>query len=220
MFARSGWICCENTSLVSQVGCSDSSHSEHACACRRRDATCLARASGLRAATRPSLAAPTRRSVAPPIARSAQLVRPTWMVLPHPRQRFSRRGGETGDGSGDPPFASRLRRCVNRVAGPGSPLATGFQNMRATDSATGATARPHIGAVSERRAQSDAIRRQFPSRCSKNHSRLTGSRVIQSSKNASTCGRTGSMRSQARLSRAFMWNQMEISSKPTSGPEP
>ena len=35
MFASSGWICCENTSLVSQAGCLDASHSEHACACRR-----------------------------------------------------------------------------------------------------------------------------------------------------------------------------------------
>lgn len=42
----------------------------------------------------------------------------------------------------------------------------------------------------------------LPSRCSKNQSRFSGSRVIQSSTNASTCGRMGSMRSQARLSRA------------------
>ena len=28
MFASSGWICCENASLVSQAGCFDSFHSE------------------------------------------------------------------------------------------------------------------------------------------------------------------------------------------------
>jgi hypothetical protein len=39
MFASSGWICCENTSLVSQTGCLDSSHAEHACACRRLTCT-------------------------------------------------------------------------------------------------------------------------------------------------------------------------------------
>jgi len=47
MLASSGWICCENTSLVSQAGCVDASHSEHTCACRRREATCLAGDSGL-----------------------------------------------------------------------------------------------------------------------------------------------------------------------------
>jgi hypothetical protein len=51
--ASSGWIRCENTSLVSQSGCFDSSHADRSSACRRREATCLARASGLRAATRP-----------------------------------------------------------------------------------------------------------------------------------------------------------------------
>jgi hypothetical protein len=37
-------------SLVSQSGCFDASQAEHASACRRREATCLAYASGLRAA--------------------------------------------------------------------------------------------------------------------------------------------------------------------------
>jgi hypothetical protein len=87
MFTSSGWICCENASLVSQEGCLDPSHAEHACACRRREATCLARASGLRAATRPRLAALTSRSVAPPMAQSAQLVLPFVIVFPQPRQR-------------------------------------------------------------------------------------------------------------------------------------
>ena len=78
------------------------------------------------------------------------------------------------------------------------------QSARVTHSAKGATARPHIGAVSDRRAAKGAIRRQFPSLCSKSHSRLSGSFMIQSSRNASTCGRTGSIRSQARLSRALV----------------
>jgi hypothetical protein len=67
--ARSGWTRCENTSLVSQSGCFDESQAEHASAWRRRDATCLARASGLRAAIRPIRAASPRRSVAPSIVR-------------------------------------------------------------------------------------------------------------------------------------------------------
>ena len=29
MFTSSGWICCENTSLVSHAGCFDPSHSRH-----------------------------------------------------------------------------------------------------------------------------------------------------------------------------------------------
>jgi hypothetical protein len=41
IFASSGWISFENASLVSQVGCVDAPHSEHACACRRREATCF-----------------------------------------------------------------------------------------------------------------------------------------------------------------------------------
>ncbi len=35
MFASSGWICCENTSLVSQAGCIDGSHAEHGLLQRR-----------------------------------------------------------------------------------------------------------------------------------------------------------------------------------------
>jgi hypothetical protein len=41
MLASSGWIRCENTSPVSQAGCVDASHSEHACACRRLTCTGL-----------------------------------------------------------------------------------------------------------------------------------------------------------------------------------
>jgi hypothetical protein len=46
MFTSSGWICCENASLVSQEGCLDPSHAEHACACRRREATWITRRRG------------------------------------------------------------------------------------------------------------------------------------------------------------------------------
>ena len=84
--ASSGWIRCENTSLVSQSGCFDASHSEHASACRCREATCLARASGLRAATRPIRAASPRRCVAPSIAHFAQWFRSALIGVPHPLQ--------------------------------------------------------------------------------------------------------------------------------------
>jgi hypothetical protein len=47
---------------------------------------------------------------------------------------------------------------------------------------TGATARPQVGAVSESCFANDPISRQFPLRSSKNHSRLSGCRVTQSSK--------------------------------------
>ena len=84
--ASSGWIRCENTSFVSQSGCFGASQAEHASACRRRDATCLARASGLRAATRPIRATLPRRSVAPSMAQVAQWFRSALMGLPHPLQ--------------------------------------------------------------------------------------------------------------------------------------
>ena len=76
------------------------------------------------------------------------------------------------------------------------------QSVRATHSAKGATARPQVGAVSDNRAVNNPIRRQLPSRCSKNHSRPSGSRVIQSSTKASTWGRTASIKSHAKESRA------------------
>jgi hypothetical protein len=56
----------------------------------------------------------------------------------------------------------------------------------ATHSATGATARPQVGAVLASVSVSDAINLAFPLRCSKNHSLLRGCVVIQSSKYAST----------------------------------
>src|SRR5207245_5413157 len=80
------------------------------------------------------------------------------------------------------PFVSRLLLSVNRVGGP--TLREGFaivdHNSRETHSAIGATARPHVRTVSDSRTANDPMRRQLPSRCSKNHSRRIGSRVIQS----------------------------------------
>jgi hypothetical protein len=74
------------------------------------------------------------------------------------------------------------------------------QSVCATHSANGATARPQVGTDSDSRIANGAIKRQLPSRCSKSHCRASGSRVIQSRTKASTLGRTGSMRSQAKLS--------------------
>lgn len=42
------------------------------------------------------------------------------------------------------------------------------QSIRATHSASGATMRPQVGAVSDSRTANDPIRRHVPSRCSKN----------------------------------------------------
>ena len=47
---------------------------------------------------------------------------------------------------------------------------------------------PRFGAVCDSSIANALINRQFPSRCSKNHARFSGSRVIQSSRKASTCG--------------------------------
>src|ERR1039458_2376853 len=126
--------------------------------------------------------------VAPPTAHVAQFVHPSEIVFPQPRQRLSRRGALTDGGSDGAPFASRLKRCVSRVAGADSRASLGEldHSARVTHSAKGATARPHMGAVSDSRAAKGAIRRQFPSLCSKSHSRLSGSFITQSSKNAST----------------------------------
>ena len=106
--ASSGWIRCENTSLVSQSGCFDASQAEHASACRRREATCLARASGLRAAIRPIRAASPRRSVAPSIEHWAQCVLPAAMFLPHPRQSVCGRGVRGAGEQRAAPLACRL----------------------------------------------------------------------------------------------------------------
>jgi hypothetical protein len=117
VFASNGLIFSEKTSLVSQAGWLVAFQTEHASACRRREAECLARLSGLSAATRPSFAALTSRSVAPPIAQSAQWVCRCSIVFPHPRQTFSLLGRVIGLGKDGAPFASRLCCFVNRVAG-------------------------------------------------------------------------------------------------------
>lgn len=98
--------------------------------------------------------------------------------------------------------AARFRLCVSRVAGAFqalSPLAA--QYSCASHSAIGTTALAHCWLVSARMAVYDAIRRQFPSLCSKNHSRLSFWFAIKSNTKASTCGRIGSIRSNDRLSR-------------------
>jgi hypothetical protein len=108
--------------------------------------------------------------------------------LPQPRQRFSARCASRAVGVAEMPLASRLCVWVKCVGD--ESICTRFrvvnQNCCVTVSAIGATARPQIGAVSDSRAANDPMSRQLPSRCSKNHSRLRGLRVIQSSRYAST----------------------------------
>jgi hypothetical protein len=55
---------CENNSGVSHAGWRDSSHDDRARECRRCEAACLANASGVCAAARPSRDAVASRSVA------------------------------------------------------------------------------------------------------------------------------------------------------------
>src|SRR2546422_5000411 len=97
------------------------------------------------------------------------------------------------------PLPSTLRRWVSRVGKMWSlraSLRTELHKVCATHSANGATARPHVGAVSESRAASGAINRQLPSRCSRNHSRLRDPLAIQSSRNVSTWGERGDRRGE------------------------
>src|SRR5438552_4077687 len=115
--ASSGWIFCEYAAPVSQAGWLDASQDARACACRRSDSACLARASGLREATRPSRATFSRRLVAPVTAQLEQWFRPSLMALPHPRQRFSARGDTSVLCGGEIPLASRLCVWVKRVGG-------------------------------------------------------------------------------------------------------
>src|SRR5215469_18935231 len=71
------------TSSVSQAGWVEGSHSEHACAWRRRVALCLARASEVCETNRPIRAASARRWVAPSIAHLPHWVLPTLIFFPH-----------------------------------------------------------------------------------------------------------------------------------------
>ena len=118
------------------------------------------------------------------------------------------------------PLLSRFRVCVRRVAGlTRLPcLASEDHNVCEIHSANGATARRHISAVSESRTANEPIKRQFPSRCSKNQSRCNGPRRNQSSKNASTWGRIGSIKSHARLSRVrvSLWRNPIPGSSPNA----
>lgn len=74
-------------------------------------------ASGLFAVWRPFRAASSMFLVASPTAQVPQFTRPSWIVFPQPRQRLSRRSALVDGGSDGAPFASRLKRCVSRVAG-------------------------------------------------------------------------------------------------------
>lgn len=146
--ASRGWIFCENNSAVSQAGWLDGFHDERALAWRRCEPACLAKASGVCAAARPSRAASASRSVAPSIEHCAHYMRPAVMFLPHPRQSVCG-PGVGGAGQGGAPLACRLLPWVSLVANRASGLRMVDQKARATHSAIGATARPQIGAVFE-----------------------------------------------------------------------
>ncbi len=83
------------------------------------------------------------------MAHLAQRERPSLIVFPQPRQRFSRFSGGKAGGNGARPFASRLCRCVSGVAGRLEVDDLPAHNVCATYSAQGATSLPQIGAVSE-----------------------------------------------------------------------
>src|SRR5258708_36323643 len=88
--ASNGWILCKYILPGNQVGCLDASHTDRAFDWRRADCACFARASGVRAAARPSRAAFARFSVAVGTAQLAQCL--LWLslvVFPQFRQRFS-----------------------------------------------------------------------------------------------------------------------------------
>ena len=149
--------------------------------CLRCVSACFARASEECAGVRPARAASLMCSVAAGTAHAAQKRLPVSIDFPQVRHRLCGRTATLIAGVCVVPFASRLRCWVKGVA---SPLCRESfrrdQSARAVHSANGATARAHIGAVSLKWMASDAISRQVPSRCSKSHSRFSGSRVIQS----------------------------------------
>jgi hypothetical protein len=179
--ASCGCICFKNTSLESQAGCFDSCHAEHASAPRLREAACLARASGLRAARRPIRAASTRRSVAPSMAQFAESVRSGLMPFPQPLQTCSGFGCFTVGTSLS--FASRLFRCVRRVAmsrraslDGDAGLDTEDHTACATYSATGATSLRQVSVVPQSFTANDEARRQLPLRSSQKSERRRASR--------------------------------------------
>lgn len=159
-----GWIFRENNSEVSHAGWLDSSHADCACAFRLREATCLARASGLCAATRPNLAALASLSVAPSTEQTAQLDLPFGIVFPQPRQKWSALGGSTA-AIQTLPLASVRRCCVSRVGRIElrvRPEVTPAQRVCATYSAHGATNFPQAEAVPPRWVHIWDMRRQLP----------------------------------------------------------
>src|SRR6516164_3619504 len=100
--------------------------------------------------------------------------------------------------------SARLRfDCVNLVGRGlnGDRLSLPCQKILAASSAYGATARRQVIAVCESSAANSPINRQFPFACSKNQFLRKGPRLSQSKTYASTRGLTGSIKSQARLSR-------------------
>jgi len=144
-----------------------------------------------------------RRLLAPSTAHLPQSVRPALMLFPHPRHTRSC-FGIVMVGAGKPHFASRMCCWVSRVGIELRLLGRDVvaQSVRATYSAHGATSLLQTDIVSLSFAASVLKRRQLPFRSSKKSERRNGSRVIQSRSQASTDGRTASMMSQARLSRA------------------
>jgi hypothetical protein len=178
--ASSGWILWENNSAVSHAGWLDASQDERAFACRRSDSACFARASGLRAATRPIRAAFARRSVAPSTAQFAQWFRSGLMAFPQPLQTCSGFGRFTLGTSLS--ATSRLSRCVSRVAincrvslSLEVALDTDDQSSCATYSATGATSLRQVSEVSQSLIASDDAMRQFPLRSSEKSDLQRGS---------------------------------------------
>src|SRR3954469_22029548 len=104
--------------------------------------------------------------VASSTAQSAQFTWPNWIVFPQPRQRCSRFGSGIDGGNDVRPLASRLWRCVSRVAGV-SDLDLPVHSICATYSPHGATSLPHVGAVAESCAQMPDRNRQLPDPVSK-----------------------------------------------------
>jgi hypothetical protein len=200
---RSGCTFTLKKASVSHSGFSDGVQDRRASIWRRCVAARNFCASGLIVATRPNLAISIMFSLKIVGLQSTQYLSPVLIAIP----QFLHRTGGRGDGSRLEealPLASSRRRCVSLVAGGLSQLGLRIadHSICAIRSACVATARPHKEAVSERRAARELTIRQLPFLSSKNQSRRNCPFCIHSSKYRSICGRTGSIKSQARLSRA------------------
>src|ERR1700680_3112093 len=104
------------------------------------------------------------------------------IFIPQIPQIFGALGANSGFTVAEIFFASRLRVWVSgveRLSGLRL-FEVSNHNARAIPSAKGAIARRHIKADSDSLMASESIKRQFPSRCSKNHSRFSGPLVSQS----------------------------------------